>query len=99
MSSVRYSYVGNVETRTNMDQQKHITFPVKYNLYKSLILLLMLYGCEIWAITEIEEKRIQAFDNNAHIRLLFITYHLHKTNKYVKEILNQIVNMNLSLAL
>ena len=41
--------------------------------------------------TEIEEKRIQAFENKAHRRILCITYRQLMTNTYVQEIiLNQI---------
>ena len=47
----------------------------------------MLYGCETWTITEIEEKMIQAFENKAHRILLYITYRQHKTNKYVQAII------------
>ena len=75
---------------TNINS-KNINFHVKYNLYKSLILSILLYGCETWTITEREEKSIQAFENKAHRRLLCITYHQYKTNKYVQVIiLNQI---------
>ena len=75
----------------NIWYSKNITFHVKYILYKSLILSILLYGCEYWTITEIEEKRIQTFENKAHRRLLCIIYRQHKPNKYVQEIiLNQI---------
>ena len=37
---------------------KNITFHVKYNLYKSLILSILLYGCETWTITKREEQVI-----------------------------------------
>ena len=79
---------------------KNITFHVKFNLYNSLILSILLYGCETWTIMEREEKNIQAFDNKAQRILLCITYRQHKINKYIQEIvLNQIGKYEPTLAL
>ena len=67
-----------------MSKQK-IAFHVKYNLYKPLILSILLYGCETWTLMEKEEKRIQVFQNKSHRRLLCITYRQRKTNDYIHE--------------
>ena len=58
---------------------------IKYNLYKSLVILIFLYGCESWTILESTEKKIVAFKNKSHRRLLGITYRQIITNVIVKE--------------
>ena len=42
-------------------------------------------GCETWKLMSNEEKRISAFENKAHRRLLEINYRHMKTNQYVNE--------------
>ena len=72
-------------------QSKKIAFHVKYNLYKSLILSILLYGCETWTLMEKEEKRIQAFQNKSHRRLLCITYRQRKTNDYIHDKMKNLI--------
>ena len=45
---------------------KNISFKIKFNLYRSLVLSILLYGCETWMLMSNEEKRISAFENKAH---------------------------------
>ena len=63
----------------------------KFSLYKILVLSILLYGCEAWTITEKMEKKIKAFENKAHRRLLVINYRDHKTNIYIKDNINSYV--------
>ena len=84
-----YSYVGNDEIRTNTKQQDcHFSCkiqPIKVtNLINTAVRVRNLHH---------NGKRgsIQALENNAHRRLLCITYRQREINKYVQEIiLNQI---------
>ena len=71
---------------------KNIGFKVKFNLYRSLVLSILLYGCETWKIMSNEEKRIIAFENKAHRSLLEINYLQMKTNKYVYETIIKLVS-------
>ena len=64
---------------------KNIRFKIKFNLYRSLVLPILLYWCETWTLMLNEEKKISAFENKAHRRLLEINYCQRKTNVYVKE--------------
>ena len=72
-------------------QNKKMSFHTKYKLYKSLILSILLYGCETWTLMKKEEKRIQAFQNKAHRRLLCITYRQRKTNDYIHEKMTNLI--------
>ena len=42
------------------------------------------YGCEAWIISTSMQKKLQAFENKSHKKLLGIKYQ-GKTNVYVKE--------------
>ena len=62
---------------------KNIGFKIKFNLYRSLVLSILLYGCETWTLISNEEKRISAFENKTHRRLLEINYRHMKTYQYI----------------
>ena len=62
-----------------------ISFHTKYRLYRSLVLSILLYGCEAWTLMAETEKRIQAFEMKCLRRLLHISYKEHKTNEYVRK--------------
>ena len=76
---------------------KNIGFKIKFNLYRSLVLSILLYGCETWTLMSNEEKRISAFENKAHRRLLEINYRHMKTNQYVNETIIKLVGKNSNL--
>jgi hypothetical protein len=42
---------------------------VKCKIYKTIILLVVLYGCETWSLTLREEHRLMVFDNRALRRI------------------------------
>ena len=63
---------------------KKINITLKYNLYKSSVLSMFLYGCESWTILESMEKKIVAFEIKSHRLLLGITYRQEITNVIVK---------------
>ena len=56
-------------------------------LYNSLILSILLYGCETWTLTERLEIIITTIKHKAYTRILGITYRERKTNYYVYQII------------
>ena len=60
---------------------------IKILLYNSLILSILLYGCETWILSERLERRITAFEHKAYKRSMEITYREIKTNYYVYQII------------
>jgi hypothetical protein len=42
---------------------------IKENLYKSIILPVVLYGCGTWSLTLREEHRLRVFDNRVLRRI------------------------------
>lgn len=65
-------------------RSKEISFPTKIKLYRSLILSILLYGCESWTMTAETAKRIQTFETKCFRKLLGISWRDRKTNEEVK---------------
>ena len=63
----------------------------KYRLYKSLVLSILLYGCETWTLLAKTEKRIRAFEVKSMRKLLLISYVEHRTNTYVRSNVESLV--------
>ena len=50
---------------TNLDsifKSRDVTFPTKVHLVKAMVFPVVMYGCESWAITKPERRRIDAFE-------------------------------------
>ena len=67
----------------NIWRSGEIDFKLKYRLYNSLVLSIMLYGYESWTLMEESKKKIRWFESRAHRRLLNISYKQIKTNIFV----------------
>ena len=67
-----------------------ISIQVKVKLYKSLVVSILLYGCETWTLMADTERRIQAFEMKCFRKLLRISYREHRTNVSV---LNEIEDL------
>ena len=42
---------------------------LKINIYRTIILSFVIYGCETWSLTLREERRLRAFENRALRRI------------------------------
>ena len=42
---------------------------LKINIYRTIILPVVLYGCETWSLTLMEESRLRVFENRALRRI------------------------------
>ena len=50
---------------TNLDsifKSRDMTLPTKVRLVKAMVFLLVMYGCESWAVKKAERQRIYAFE-------------------------------------
>ena len=50
---------------TNLDsivKSRDVTVPTKVHLYKAMVFLVVMYGCESWTIKKAECRRIDAFE-------------------------------------
>ena len=51
------------EVMTNLDSiLKSITLPTKVHLVKAMVVPVVMYGCESWALKKAEHRRIDAFE-------------------------------------
>lgn len=64
-------------------KSKNISFPTKMELYKILVLSILLYGCESWTLIAETTKRVQTFETKCFRRLLGISWGEHKTKDFV----------------
>ena len=49
--------------------------PTSIKLYKSLVLSILLHGCENWTLTADPERQMQPFENKCYRRMLDIIIH------------------------
>jgi len=76
-------------TRLNVIWKSNsISFPVNLKLVKSLLVSIMLYGCESGTLTADLESRIQAFECTCYRRLLRISYTEQWMNGFVRQVSN-----------
>jgi len=53
---------------------------IKINIYRTIILPVVLYGCETWSLTLREERRLRVFENWM-LRIKFEDIQLHSDTK------------------
>ena len=73
------------------------SFEGKFKRYKSLVISILLYGCETWTLLADSEKRIQAFEIKLTRNFLRVSYLEHKTNDWVQSKINFLVSPQKSL--
>ena len=75
---------------TNLDsilKSRVITLPIKVRLVKAMIFLVVMYGCESWAIKKAERRRSDAFELWCQRRLLRVSWTARRSNQSIlKEI-------------
>ena len=62
-----------------------ISLLIKLKLFWSLLISILLHGCQSWTLTVDMEHRIQTFRYSCHRRTLHILYRDHKTNNCVRQ--------------
>ena len=66
---------------------RDITLPTKVHLFKAMVFLVVMYGCESWTVKKAERRRIDAFELWCWRRLLRISWSARRSNQYIlKEI-------------
>jgi hypothetical protein len=69
---------------------------VKVKIYKTIILPVVLYGCETWSLTPREEHRLRVFENRV-LRRIFIPKRDEVTGEWRKLHSEELHNLYLSL--
>ena len=71
---------------TNLDsilKSRNITLPTKVCLVKTLVLLVVMYGCESWTVKKGECQRIDAFELWCWRRLLRVPWTARRSNQSI----------------
>ena len=75
---------------TNLDsifKSRDITLPTEVHLVKAMAFLLVMYGCESWAVKKAEHQRTDAFEPCCWRRLLRVPWTERRSNQSIlKEI-------------
>ena len=68
-------------------KSRDITLPTKVHLVKSMVFLVVMYGCESWTIKKAEHRRIDAFELWCWRRLLRVPWTARRSSQSIlKEI-------------
>ena len=71
---------------TNLDsifKSRDITLPTKVRLVKAMVFLVVMYGCESWAVKKVERRRIDAFELWCWRRLLRVPWTARRSNQSI----------------
>ena len=71
---------------TNLDsilKSRDITLPTKVHLVKAMVFPVVMYGCESWAITKAERRRIDAFELWCWRRLLRVRWTARRSDQSI----------------
>ena len=75
---------------TNLDsvlKSRDITLPTKVHLFKAMVFLVVMYGCESWTVKKAEHRRTDAFELWCSRRLLRVPWTARRSNQsMLKEI-------------
>ena len=71
----------------SMLKDRDITFPIKIHLVKTMLVPVVMYGCESWTIKKAEHQRIDAYELWCWRRLLRVPWTARRSNHSIlKEI-------------
>ena len=66
-------------------RQHRISIRTKINMYRALVVPVLLYGSEAWATTLADRRRLDVFDMRCQRRLLRVFWQQHVSNQSIRE--------------
>ena len=72
------------KSMTNLDsivKSRVMTLPTKFCLFKAMVFLVLMYGCESWTIKKAEHRRIDAFELWYWRRFLRVLWTARRSNQ------------------
>ena len=76
---------------TNLDsmlKSRDVTLPTKVYLVKTMVFLVVMYGCESWTIRKVECQRTDAFEPWCWRRFLKVTCTARRSNQLILKEIN-----------
>ena len=74
---------------TNLDsilKSRNISLPTKVRLVKTMVLQVVMYGCESWIVEKAEPQRIDAFELWCWRRLLRVPWTARRSNQAILKV-------------
>src|SRR5574337_889069 len=81
----RHLFLGR-KVITNLDsilKSRDITLPTKVRLVRTMVFLVVMYGCESWTVKKAEHQRIDAFELWCWRRLLRVPWTARRSNQSI----------------
>ena len=66
-------------------RKQRISIQTKINIYRALVVSVLLYGCEAWATTLADRRRLEVFNMRCQRRLLRVFWQQHISNHSIRE--------------
>ena len=76
---------------TNLDhvlKSREITLLTKVHIFKAIVFLVVMYGCESWTVNKAECQRIDAFELWCWRRLLRVPWRVRRSNQSILREIN-----------
>ena len=87
---------------TNLDnilKSRDITLPTKVHLVNTIVFPVVMYGCDCWAVKEVECRRIDAFELWCWRRLLRVPWTARRSNQSILKDISSLEGLMLKLKL
>ena len=87
---IRWLLLGR-KVMTNLDhvlKSREITLLTKVHIFKAMVFLVVIYGCESWTVKKAECQRIDAFELWCWRRLLRVTWTARRSNQSILREIN-----------
>ena len=72
-------------SRYPLFRKLRISIQTKINMYRALVVSVLLYGSEAWATTIADRRRLDVFDMRCQMRLLPVLWQQHISNHSIRE--------------
>ena len=91
MGEIRVWLLLGRKAMTNLDsilKSRNITLPTKVCLFKAMVFLVVMYGCESWSTKEADPRSIDAFELSCWRRLLRVLWTAKRSNQSILKEIN-----------
>ena len=88
--TIRWLLLGK-KVMTNLDhvlKSREITLLTKVHIFKAIVFLVVMYGCESWTVKKAECQRIDAFELWCWRRLLRVPWRVRRSNQSILREIN-----------
>ena len=89
---------GAVQNMVSIWESRGMSLGLKVRFLRATAFPIAIYGCESWAMTSCDKKRVDAFEMWCYRRLLRVSWTESKTNKWVLEKIGSVLILRKSMS-